>query len=1117
MNNNHTQSFSVLCGELCNLLYIKEYDKEKVNSLIDELNAKPYKVELFVRKHDATTLITALCLNVKPVDEFLAAKTSHLINSIVTKQNVQFGPDYLWKVMSWHVECLKKCSEIVLPDILHSTQCILQFNVAAGSKFIEDLIGSRGILFKLLDENKSVLTTQNSFQIYLLALKCIIYLITSNEDSKSESNITADMKIQISEIIIKFLMKGYSKSQDEFLYCKVVISALRVLSQLYFNDPNISIPLPEIMGISRYFILYGLVVQGSRPDKIMPAQQTIAMPSVVNNANAKGGKKQKLRKQRNNAIESLKKEIPVSDRSLMKDVDNFENNSAYKPASRNYLEAQKAKNEWALTSDSDVSDVENSREVKLIALKSRVRQSASNLLLVLVKVKEKREIFGYWWALLPDCPDASNWSVGESAKKTLAYCAATDPMASSRASVLSVILALLSGSKMYLSQAETSKKESTSFIPFSESLGYMIICMHKVLHSILESERSHAVIIVALKCCAALVQATPYHKMKEGLITELVMATRKFLVHRDVTLQVGALITMGCVLSVDPKVDEVIKAIEKDSVPSKISTSMSSSKVAFSNDTLKFDVEECDDFEEGYSDDEMFTAVDNKTENSKEADTIESHCFRSWILDICFKNLGSIFKGNETVRCKPSAIPIVLESLQVLSAVSFHHLQDLLQPHILLLSDILSEMLQHEHQDVVLQSAKVISIIGDGIQKLDQVDQSPPLSQCVKMWSNLIIPLSNVLQCHENTPVKAMVCDCIANIGERSFKELPRHLQLLCCTLLIGSCSDEEAMVRAAAVRGLAMLVMYRTLREDIGFVSDCGENILRALAEPTLVVRIKGAWALGNLSDALVLNMEEPDSEEIDDDLLVRLLEVSVQCALDNDKVKMSATRGLGNLLRLIKNEKLLRNTEIKILCESAIMKLLDCACKVNNMKVRWNACYAMGNVMKNEQLFTCFSGWQDKVFPSFCTLSQDCKNLKVRITAATALRAPTARAHYGTHYVPVWRAMLTAMENAAPVDDYNEYKHKDNLIEQLCVTLAHLCCLLTQADLSEILDPLVFHYESAKSLFTQVCHKLPPENASCLKILQAAKYVTVDLTAANDTQMQTLSMLQDIFIWDM
>lgn len=89
--------------------------------------------------------------------------------------------------------------------------------------------------------------------------------------------------------------------------------------------------------------------------------------------------------------------------------------------------------------------------------------------------------------------------------------------------------------------------------------------------------------------------------------------------------------------------------------------------------------------------------------------------------------------------------------------------------------------------------------------------------------------------------------------------------------------------------------------------------------------------------------------------------------------------------------------------------------------------------------------------------------------------------------------------------------------LLFQLCVTLAHLCCMLTQSDLNDILDPLVFHYDCAKSLFTQLCHKLPPENASCLKILQAAKYVTVDLTAANDTQSQSLGMLQDIFIWDM
>lgn len=93
-----------------------------------------------------------------------------------------------------------------------------------------------------------------------------------------------------------------------------------------------------------------------------------------------------------------------------------------------------------------------------------------------------------------------------------------------------------------------------------------------------------------------------------------------------------------------------------------------------------------------------------------------------------------------------------------------------------------------------------------------------------------------------------------------------------------------------------------------------------------------------------------------------------------------MSATRGLGNLLRLIKSENLVRNTQLKTLCETAIGKLLDCACKVNNMKVRWNACYAMGNAMKNEQLFTCFNGWQvrySKSLKNACSCSQSARSL--------------------------------------------------------------------------------------------------------------------------------------------
>lgn len=55
----------------------------------------------------------------------------------------------------------------------------------------------------------------------------------------------------------------------------------------------------------------------------------------------------------------------------------------------------------------------------------------------------------------------------------------------------------------------------------------------------------------------------------------------------------------------------------------------------------------------------------------------------------------------------------------------------------------------------------------------EQQDKVLPLNHCVYMWEKLLTPLSMVLQSNENAPAKAVVCDCIANIGEKSFKELP--------------------------------------------------------------------------------------------------------------------------------------------------------------------------------------------------------------------------------------------------------------------------------------------------------------------------------------------------------
>ena len=77
----------------------------------------------------------------------------------------------------------------------------------------------------------------------------------------------------------------------------------------------------------------------------------------------------------------------------------------------------------------------------------------------------------------------------------------------------------------------------------------------------------------------------------------------------------------------------------------------------------------------------------------------------------------------------------------------------------------------------------------------------------------------------------------------------------MCITLLLGLTSDDDHHVRAAAVRAIGVYVLYPCLREDVSFVSDAASSIIATLDENDFVVKIKAAWSLGNISDALVLN----------------------------------------------------------------------------------------------------------------------------------------------------------------------------------------------------------------------------------------------------------------------
>ena len=111
------------------------------------------------------------------------------------------------------------------------------------------------------------------------------------------------------------------------------------------------------------------------------------------------------------------------------------------------------------------------------------------------------------------------------------------------------------------------------------------------------------------------------------------------------------------------------------------------------------------------------------------------------------------------------------------------------------------------------------------------------------------------------------------------------HIQLI--GILSGAGCNEENTVRAAAVRALAVYVLFPSLRENLVFVENTAESILQLIKDSNLFVRVRPSWSMGNVSDALITNFFNSRVERISEDLLKRLLETAIVSASDNDKVR--------------------------------------------------------------------------------------------------------------------------------------------------------------------------------------------------------------------------------------
>jgi hypothetical protein len=64
------------------------------------------------------------------------------------------------------------------------------------------------------------------------------------------------------------------------------------------------------------------------------------------------------------------------------------------------------------------------------------------------------------------------------------------------------------------------------------------------------------------------------------------------------------------------------------------------------------------------------------------------------------------------------------------------------------------------------------------------------------------------------------------------------------------------------------------------------------------------------------------------------------------------------------------------------------------------------------------------------------------VRINGALALAVPKERKHYGdaSQYAVIWESLVAAMELSETINEFTEYKYRDNLLDQVILIFSVL-----------------------------------------------------------------------------
>ncbi|XP_021388678.3 HEAT repeat-containing protein 6 [Lonchura striata] len=1020
---------------------------------------------------DVCAVLVQGCQLVPLDQEHLVSKVCQLMHHLLNRYQVMVDEQHLNFLLSYCISALRQCSSWTHVEILQALAALVYNNGPKCQKYLPDLLGKAGLLLQFSDP------AQPEVELRRAAVRSMANLCLS---VPGQPYLDESYRIVCFQTFLSVLQSSKTPDVDDITFCMLLQSALKGVQSL-LNGGKMKLmqtdQIGALLAVLKKCMFHGLpglsieVPTALYPaplpqyDKRSPAKQEQAEAATSKQTGSRRkkckGKQKKgeFGEEGREGSEDAGNESVLGADMLKLQLGDVQSSPCPGPrvpdvcAGKEPLSSQPWKR--FSSSESEYSDTEGGIQSKVRSYQANVRQGALACFLSTIKSIEKRVLYGYWSAFVPDAP-----GIGSPQSVSLMTIALKDPSPKTRACALQVLSAFLEGSKQFLSVAEDANEHKRAFTPFSVTMASSIRELHRCLLLALVAESSSQTLTQIVKCLANLVSNAPYSRLKPGLLTRVWNQIKPYISHKDVNVRVSSLTLLGAMVSAQAPLPEVQLLLQQPS-----SSGLSSSGSASPGRPGC-----CEQWGKAAP------WAGQSPQGSPAGRAPGEPC---WLLRLCVSLV--VLPREDPCPDGPSVCsvyepcPLRLEALQVLALLVKGYFP-MAQSYFLGLGEVACRCMEEMDPSIQLHGAKLLEELGTGVLQQHKPDsptapeQRVPVSVVVTFWTMMLNgPLPGTLQNSPHATLQTSACDALSSILPEAFSLLQGDQQILCVTLLLGLNHSENPLVKAAAARALGVYILFPCLRQDVMFVADTANAILNSLHDKSPNVRAKAAWSLGNLTDTLIINMETlgPSfQEELSDLLLLKLLRSATEASKDRDKVKSNAVRALGNVLHFLQPCHV-ANPRFREAVEESLQALIATVGSEATMKVRWNACYALGNVFKNPALPLGEAPWATQAFSALSSVVKSCKNFKVRIKSAMALSIPSTRECYGSteQFCQIWSALVVALQRSEDTEDFLEFKYSSSLRSQICRALLHLLQLARGTDLPLLGASLREHGQAIKA----------------------------------------------------